>query len=242
MAADGDRDPHDDLYLDLAFPEPPADRPTVYLGMVTSLDGGVTIDGTSRRLGGPGDALAFRRLRESCDAILVGAGTARIEDYGPPSPRPDARARRLAAGRTEVPLLAIVTASGRLDPKARAFRAPARRPIVITTTAADVDGLAAVADILRAGTDGVDLAAALRELRAGGVERLLVEGGPSLNRDLLAADLVDELFLTVAPTVVGDGRVQRGIVRGDLPAPIDFSVVSAVSVDGDVLLRYRRTG
>lgn len=231
----------EDLYLDLSFPEPPAHRPYLYLDMVASVDGAATHGGRTAQLGGDADRLAFSRLREWCDVILVGASTVRIEDYGPPRPSAEAMARRVARGLPEVPRIAVVTASCSLNPAGRLFSDPGRRPLVVTTEEGHADrlaGLSAVADVLQIGTGRVDLASALSQLHRDGVRRILCEGGPSLNAGLLSAGLVDELFLTISPMVVGGTAIR--IVDGKIPhVPLAVEIEELREHAGELLLRYR---
>jgi len=95
----------------------PTDHDGVWLraNFIASLDGGATVGGTTGRLGGPGDRALFSLLRELADVILVGAGTVRVEDYSGARPTVAQRHRRQARGQSEVPQLAIVTKSGRLE-------------------------------------------------------------------------------------------------------------------------------
>lgn len=237
-------EPLDDLYLELAFPDPPEDRPHVYLDMVASVDGAASVAGRTRALGGPADRIAFARLREWCDLILVGAGTVRAERYGPARRDPEVEERRGARGLEPVPRIAVVTRSGRLEPDDRLFSDAERRPIVLVPGAAPherVGPLADVADVVTVGEDEVDLGAALAELRAEGVGRVLCEGGPTLNGRLIAAGLVDEVFLTVAPQLVGTSphRILHGGVEGD-PLPLELREMRAY--EGELLLRYRLRG
>ncbi|MDP8961908.1 MAG: dihydrofolate reductase family protein [Actinomycetota bacterium] len=231
----------EDLYLDLTFPEPPAGRPYLYLDMVASVDGAATAGGRTAQLSGEADELAFSRLREWCDVILVGASTVRIEDYGPPRPSTDARARRAARGLPEVPRIVVVTASCSLNPAGRLFSDPTRRPLVVAPEEGHAErlaGLAAVADVLQVGTGRVDLARALSQLHRDGVSRVLCEGGPSLNAGLLRAGLVDELFLTVSPVVVAGAALR--IVDGEVPhVPLRSKLEELREHAGELLLRYR---
>ncbi len=228
----------EELYVELELPPPPPDRPWVYLGMVSSIDGGVAVDGVSGGLGGEGDRQAFRGLRASADAVLVGAGTARAEDYGPVSIHERFAAARVRRGQSPAPHLVVVTRSGRLDPGARLFEEDGPLPLVLTGErgAATVRGVVADDRILVTGDDAPDLATGLARLRTMGVRRLLCEGGPSLNGDLLAGSWVDEIFLTVAPQAIG-GSAGR-IVSGD-DAPHAAALVSAYEHEGELLLRYR---
>jgi len=233
----------DDLYLDVVW-QGPADRPAVAVGMVASADGAAVVDGVSGGLGGAADLQAFRRLREAADVVLVASGTVRAEDYGPATVGPQAEQRRLAAGRASQPELAILTASGRLDPQARVFSDPQRRPLLITPAATPADRLAALvparADHLVAGDQRVDLLEALRALGRRGHALVLVEGGPSLNGQLFAAGLVDELFLTVAPLIAG--QTTRRIVEGELATPVGLTLLQVTQLDDEVLLRYAQRG
>lgn len=233
----------EDLYLDLTFPEPPAGRPYLYLDMVASVDGAATCGGRTAPLSGEADEVAFSRLREWCDAILVGASTVRIENYGPPRPSADARARRAARGLPEVPRIVVVTASCSLNPAGRLFSDPARRPLVVTTEyghAERLAGLAAVADVLQVGTDTVDFARAFSQLHRDGVRRVLCEGGPTLNAGLLSAGLVDELFLTISPVIVADAALR--IVEGKIAnVPLGVKLEELREHAGELLLRYRFT-
>lgn len=232
----GDED-LDDLYTALAWPDAPSDRPYLYLDMIASVDGAATSAGRTGPLGGEADRVAFSRLREWCDAILVGASTVRVEDYGPPRPREDAQRRRVVQGLEPVPRLIVVTATGRLDPDARLFSDPSRRPLVLVPSGATVDHLDPVADVVVFGDDRVDLGAALRWLREAGHARVLCEGGPHVNAQLFALDLVDELFLTVAPVIVGASHLR--IVTGEVDGDLGLDLVELREHGGELLLRYR---
>lgn len=238
--------PLDEAYAELRLHAGPPDggRAGVSLGMVASVDGAVALDGRSGGLGGEADRVAFRRLRTACDALLVGAGTARAEDYGPPGRSASQRRARVAAGLTPVPQLLVVTASADLDPASRLFATPhddeVPRPIVVTHRAAPtaaVSALREVTEVVAIGATAVDLAALLRTCAERGWRRVLCEGGPSLNGALLAAGLVDEVLLTVAPTLVA-GTAGR-IVRADAEVPTPLELRELHEHEGELLLRYR---
>ncbi len=207
--------------------------------MVAGVDGGVTIDGVSRAIGGEGDLAGFRGLRAAADVVLVGAGTARAEGYGPAKVRPEARRARQERGQAPRPVIAVVTRSLDLQGADRLFEADSG-VIVVAPADSDPDRRAALvargATVLAAGIGDVDLGDALAQLSDRGLHRVLVEGGPRLNRDMLAAGLVDELFITVSPMLVGgDGQ---GIVVGALDHPIALELREGRVHDGEVLLRY----
>jgi riboflavin-specific deaminase-like protein len=230
----------DDLYLGLELPAGDDERPHVALGMVTSVDGAAAVGGTSGSIGGEADGLAYRRLREHVDVILVGAGTVRAEAYGPPAASPDRIARRRERGLADLPEIAVVTSSLDLDPELRLFGDPERRPLLVTVEDAPADRrqrLAEFADVLVAGRGRVDLPLALRRLAERGVRRVLCEGGPALNAQLVAAGLADELFVTLAPWLVGE--TSHRIVEGALgDAPVALRLRELRHHESELLLRY----
>jgi riboflavin-specific deaminase-like protein len=219
-----------------------AGRPWLLINMVASLDGAITIEERSGGLGGPADREVFFALRHVADVILVGAGTARAEDYGPPRASEAVRATRRARGQADVPRLALVTRSLDLDPAARMFTDPDNRPLVFTHDGAPRerrDALAAVADVVALGADEVDLAAVVSHLRETGVEVVTCEGGPTLNGDLIAHDLVDEWCLTISPLLVA-GEAGRGS-RGPIADHRHFRLDRLLEADGELLGRWVRT-
>lgn len=234
--------------LVLAGPSAGSERAAVTLGMVSSIDGAVAVDGTSGGLGGAADQRAFRRLRDACDAIVVGAGTVRAEDYGPPRATVARAAARRSAGLAPAPQLIVLTRRADLSPDARLFRTErdpdVPPPVVITHAGAPshrVAALAEVAEVVTLGSEDVDLGAVLRWCHERGLPRVLCEGGPTLNGALLAAGLVDELFLTLAPSLVGGltGRIVAGAELG----PEELELLGVHEHEGELLLRYRvRTG
>jgi riboflavin-specific deaminase-like protein len=232
------QEPLDQLYADLQFPQA-AHRPYLYVNMVATADGAAHLSGRTKGMGGEADRLAFRRLRESCDVVLVGAGTVRAEGYGPPRLDAEAQARRRRRGLEPLPRLAVVSARLQLDPALRVFSDPDRRPLVITTEDADPArrrALEAVAEVVACGRDTVDLPSALRWLHARGARWVLCEGGPTLNGTLLAAGLVDELFLTLAPLLVGGGAGR--IAAGPALGPVRLQLKELREYQGELLARY----
>ncbi|HXA11195.1 MAG TPA: pyrimidine reductase family protein, partial [Mycobacterium sp.] len=168
-----------------------------------------TADGKTGTLAGPGDRLIFHLLRELADVVVVGAGTVRIEGYSGAHLGVAQRQRRQARGQSEVPRLAIVTKSGRLDRDMAVFTRTEVPPLVLTCTAAAeetsrlVTGLCDVLDCSGGDPDRVDESVLLDALGARGMRRVLTEGGPMLLGAFVQRNLLDELCLTIAPYVVG---------------------------------------
>lgn len=220
------------VYGALARPRP-SDRPWITMLMIGSADGAAVVDGRSGALGGPGDQAVYRAVRALGDGVLAGAATARTERYQPlPPPR----------------RLYIVTSTGDLGASVDLLTAPtttlvmptdAATPVAATPVVTTAAGAAASVDIVRAGVGHVDLGGALAQLH--GVDHLICEGGPTINGQLLAAGLVDEVCLSLAPRFVA-GDSSR-IAHGSPVAPLDEWHLADVLADGNFLfLRYLRPG
>lgn len=216
--------------------EPPArsvDQRFLRCNMISTFDGAVSVNGRSGPLGGPPDRRVFQVLRSWADLIVVGAGTARAERYGPARLDDDLRAARLGRGEPPVPPIAVVTLSGHLDVATPFFSEAEARPIVVTARCADASALRRVeqvADVLVAGDSAVDLAAAFDRLGAEGYRSVLLEGGPGLNADVVHAGLLDELCLTLSPRLVA-GSGPRVFAGPELDPPMGVSVVQLLEED-----------
>ena len=203
----------DEAASGLGFSErAPADRPFIAVNMVSSADGKATLAGRTAPMSAPVDRELFHHLRTQADGILVGASTVRIERYGRVTKTPALQAKREREGLRSEALAVVVTRTGDL----------AGAPI-------------ADEEVRLIG----DPAAGLAELRGEGIRSLLCEGGPHLNATLFGEGLVDELFLTVAPTIAGAGE-SLSIVEGHaLPEAVDLTLLTAHEADGHLFLRYR---
>ncbi|MDP9241347.1 MAG: pyrimidine reductase family protein [Actinomycetota bacterium] len=211
-------------------------RPGVRVNFVAAVDGAATLGGRSEGLSSPADKLVFRVLRAMADVVLVGAGTARIERYGPVRLPAECREWRLAHGMPPVPPLAVVSRSLALDPDSPMFTEAEVRPLILTGTDAPAEPrqtLAAMADIIT----GDSAAAWLARLAERGLTRVLCEGGPRLFGSLLAEDLVDELCLTLSPMLTRQDS--PGIVgdHGD-QEPLRLDLAHVLEEDGLLFLRY----
>jgi riboflavin biosynthesis pyrimidine reductase len=222
----------------------PEDRPHLVLNMIATADGGATLGGRTRALGDDVDREVFHGLRTQVDCVMVGAGTARIERYGRLVRDPARRERRAAAGLAPDPLACVVSGTLDLPADLPLLQDDDSRVVVITGSDASLPDVPAEVAYMRAGS-GRDPRPALtpfiRLLRSDhGVRSILCEGGPRLNASLLAEDLVDELFLTVAPKLVG-GTPEITIAAGSqLPAPFELELLSCHETADSLYLRYRR--
>jgi riboflavin-specific deaminase-like protein len=213
--------------------------PGVRVNFVSSIDGAATHDGRSGGLSGAADKRHFELLRRVCDVVMVGAGTVRDEGYGPMRVSPASERWRVEHGMPGHPVFAIVSGHLDLDENSRIFTEAPVRPVVVTgSRASGARRFADVADVIAVGDDHVDLPAALGQLHARGLSSVLCEGGPSLFGALLAADAVDELCLTISPSLeAGDsGR----IARSELAEARRMQLAQVLRSGDTLLLRYRR--
>jgi 2,5-diamino-6-(ribosylamino)-4(3H)-pyrimidinone 5'-phosphate reductase len=228
------------LYTDLDF-SPPGDRPFLVLNFVTSVDGRVAVDGRASGLGSKVDRDVMRQLRGRADALLLGAGTLRAEAVDPRVPVEIAEERR-ARGQGAQPLLVLITASGDL-PQRKLFQlrdVPRLILTIRTAPSAQLRGLDSHAEIHPIGDTSIDLAAAMGYLHGRGIGSVVCEGGPTLAGGLVARDLVDELFVTVAPRLVGGSgpRLLEGSLSG-ATGGAGLDLVTAFEEAGELFLRYR---
>jgi riboflavin biosynthesis pyrimidine reductase len=213
------------------------------LNMVSTADGRASIGGSSGAIGNTADRELFHALRTVVDAVLVGAGTARIERYRRLVREPAARALRRERGLEEEPLACIVSGRLALGEDIPLLEDPAARVVILTPSRASLPARAAPIEYVRTGNDGqLDLSVALAQLSERfAVRTLLCEGGPHLNAQLLAAGLVDELFLSLAPKLAGDdagGEALRIVAGIDLQPPLELRLLGALEHDSHLFLRY----
>jgi riboflavin-specific deaminase-like protein len=225
-------------------PAVPSGRPYLTLNMVSTVDGRASIGGRSGPLGGAADRELFHALRRAADAIMVGAGTARSERYGRMIRDASRRRERHERGLPAEPLACIVSGRLSLPADLPLLADPEARVVIVTASAARIAGTRAEVEYVRAAReDGVDLAAALAELRERfAVGTLLCEGGPHLNSQLLLAGLVDELLLSLSPKLAGgdsspgeDLRILAGV---ELEPPVELALRAALRSESELFLRY----
>ena len=204
-------------------------------------------------------------LRASADAVMVGART--VHDVSPQSlwipeyTYPEAKLlykkyRLSILHQSENPFVVIVSGSGRLELERAVFRTPGARTVVITTSAGRDEltrrGAMALDSVevhaLNSSSGSIAPLSILRLLNLQfGIRMLLHEGGPTLFGQFLAAEAVDELFLTLSPQIAGrQGDAFRpALVEGVEFVPDSapwFQLLSVKQMDEHLYLRYRRTG
>jgi len=231
--------------------------PCVYANFVSSIDGIVAVEGGEVASGSlisgrnEADRFVMGLLRAFADAILVGAGTVRAEggkalwtpEYIFPAAAEGFKALRAKLGRAKDPLLAIVSARGDLDPAEPAIQ---RGALVLTTKASEP----ALRGRLPSATRVLGISAGprlepddmLAALTSEGHRVILTEGGPSLFGQLVQAGRIDELFLTVSPTLAGQAENQSfGLVHGvDFGKHLKWATLESIRQhESHLFLRYR---
>lgn len=195
----------------------------VRTNFVATLDGAAAgPDGLTGSINTAADRDVFGLLRAQADVIFVGAGTVRAEDYRAIDLAPWQWEVRRAAGLSEPPTLAVLTHSLEVDPDITITDGPGRAgPVLVITdnTGADTRSLQDNGIQVITVEDGDPAGAAIARLADRGLTRILCEGGGILNRQLLAAGLVDDICLILAPTMIG-GEMGRAVTGGLLGAGI----------------------
>ncbi|MDR6980039.1 5-amino-6-(5-phosphoribosylamino)uracil reductase [Streptomyces sp. 3330] len=245
-AAEGHEWSLDELADAYAYPEPGpgGPRPWLRANMVSTLDGAAQHDGRSQPISTPTDMRIFGTLRALADVVVVGAETVRLEGYRPARARAEFAGRREAAGQGPAPAVAVVTARLDLDFSLPLFTSPLVPTLILTGAAAAPDRVAAAekagARVVIAGDGtGVEPERAVQALAELGHTRLLTEGGPRLLGQFVAAEVLDELCLTVSPMLTA-GDAQRIAGGPSVAVPRRFALVSLLEEEGFLFSRYRR--
>lgn len=233
-------DPASDLDLDAAFadlalPAALTDRPYVGLNTVTSLDGRAQRDGTAEGLGDRADRRLMRLLRVAFDAVAIGAGTLRATD-GWTDVSADLAAVRVAAGKPPQPLGVLLAGNEPIPTDRRWFETDQPRLVVV---GADGPPQVPGADVMVAPSAYPEPDWVLRALRERGIGSVLLEGGPTVNARFHAAGLIDELFWTVGPWLLGGEGLPMLAPEPPGQSPRPAQLVSIHRHGDELFLRYR---
>lgn len=231
-----------DLAAAYAYPDTADRTPWLRVNMVTSLDGATQgRNGRSATVSSPPDRVVLSLLRDLADVILVGAGTARAERYGPAEVSPEFTEARRRAGQLPAPPIAVVSRNLDLDPAAELFAAEPRRTIVLTVESSPADRreeLSKVADVAVVGGTSIDVDVAVDALAERGFTRILSEGGAHLLASFIAADRLDELCYTITPTIVGG--LSNRLIETRRTLESTWRLGHILEEDGSLLTRWVR--
>lgn len=233
-------DPLSDDEVAQSYPWPKAGA-WVRAMMVTTLDGASAgSDGLSDSVSSDADQAVFTAVRRYADAVLVGSGTLRAEQYTPMRADPTNAEQREADGQLAAPVVAVVSGSLKLPWELSIWTDSTHQPIVITEAGADPDRLAEAqkhADVVI--LDEVTPRAIVDALVERGLRRIICEGGPQLLRNLVEADVVDEADITLAPLFAGTGDSPS---TTSLPDVSHFQLAQVLQGDGTLMMRYLAQG
>lgn len=236
-------------YLSLTFPPPPEGRPYVIVNMVGSIDGKAVVEGNEQGLGSAQDKARMQELRAHADAVLNGAGTMRKSGATSRIADPALVAWRREHGKqNDYPLGVLLTHMAGFELTGDYFDGSGLEAVIVGSDisperAEEIQALGP--RVVHIAEGGAGLLEALRYLREQrDVRLLLVEGGPTVNAQLLHLGVVDEFFLTLGPTLVG-GKDTLTILEGDHPATKatvpHAALLSVIANDeaSELYLRYR---
>ncbi len=197
--------------------------------MVATVDGRAAVNGSAVGIGSTADKHLMRELRAEADVVLHGAGTVRADPLSARVPS-EMVAQRVARGLSPQPLGAIITRSGNLPGQHPYYESAT---VIYITSDHPVGVDARAVEVCRVES----VKAAIDDLRQRGARKILCEGGPTLNTTLLQEGLVDEIFLTIAPKLMG-GEDPLTIVKGASLGSIHLELRSLVELDGELFLKY----
>jgi riboflavin-specific deaminase-like protein len=219
------------------------ERPYTLLSCCVSIDGYIGNAASRLLLSNDADFERVDAVRASCDAILVGAETVRVDNPRLLVRSETRREERTARGLPESPMKVTVTRRAELDARADFFRVGDSEKLVFCASPGVKEArarLGPVATVVDGGGESIEMRTLSTDLAGRGVGRLMVEGGGTVHTQFLTEDLVDELQLTVAPVFVGDSEAPRFVRDGVFPwNPGRRAELVDVRQLGDVvLLRY----
>ena len=227
-----------------------SDRPYIFINSAMSADGKLsTFERKQVKISGKTDFDRVDELRADTDAIMVGIGTMLADDPSLTVKSEQRRAKRIAAGKEENPVRVIVDSNARTPTGADIFKKGAGRKIIVVSESAPKDKVTALSktpdtEIMAAGLNRVNLEEMASKLKKEGINRLMVEGGATLNYGLISAGLADELKIFVGNLIIG-GKTAPTFADGDGFSEKDLKKLkleSAEPIEDGILLTWKING
>jgi len=220
-------------------------RPFVFINAAMSADGKIaTIERKQTRISGSLDFDRVDELRATSDAIMVGIGTVLSDNPSLTVKSAARREKRRTLGLDENPTRIVVDSSARTPIDADIFKKGAGRKIIAVSESAPkekVKELSKAAHIIVAGEKTIDLEKLVVELKSRGINRLMVEGGATLNWGLISAGLVDEIYTFIGNIIIG-GRTAPTLVDGEgfVGGFCRMELLSCERMEDGVLIRWKK--
>lgn len=221
-------------------------RPWIILNAAMTADGKIdTFARQGAKISSERDWARVDRLRAEVDAVMVGGRTLLHEDPRLTVKSPDLRQQRRIKNCPENPAKIGIISNASLNLEGKFFGDGSSQVIIFTTSqtpASQVENLRHHgAQVFLKGSQQVDLSQAMRQLKVEGMQRVLLEGGATLNAAMFAAGLIDEVRLYIAPMIFG-GADAPSLVDGtglsrDQAVNLDLKGAEVLP-DGGVLLSY----
>jgi 2,5-diamino-6-(ribosylamino)-4(3H)-pyrimidinone 5'-phosphate reductase len=219
-------------------------RPFVFINAAMSADGKIaTIERKQTRISGSLDFDRMDELRASSDAVMVGIGTVLSDNPSLTVKSKERREKRRAQGLDEHPVRIVVDSLARMPVDADIFKKGEGKRIIAVSesaTSEKVKQLAKRAEIITLGEKNVELEKLLAELKKRGINRLMVEGGATLNWGLISAGLVDEIYTFIGDIIIG-GKNAPTLVDGDgcIGELFKLELISCERLGDGVLIRWK---
>lgn len=213
-------------------------RPYVILNAAMTLDGKIATAAGDSMISCEEDLLRLHRLRSEVDAVMVGAGTVLADD-------PSLTVRRVKG---KNPVRVVVDGEAKTPSAAKIFKGKSKTIVAVSKSAKSLNLKrlrAAGAEVIQGWKKDVPLQKLLEELRSRGVRKLLLEGGSTLNWNMLKENLVDEIRVAISPCIVGGEKAKTLVGGGGFPnlgRGIKLRLMKTEKVGSDLLLTYRVVG
>jgi 5-amino-6-(5-phosphoribosylamino)uracil reductase len=227
----------DEAMASFSLSSAPGNRPIVAINMVTTIDGRAQLAGTAEGLGSRTDRRLMRLYRAAFDAVGSGAGTLRATGVWLRVGE-ELAARRVAAGLSPNPTGVVIAGTEAVPTDAQWFRGDEPRILAVGRDN-PMESAPSGTELLRAPDERPEPAWVLERLAERGIRSLLLEGGPHLNAAFLRAGLIDEVYWTIGPNLLGSDALPMIAGRPDAEGLRPGRLVSVIRHGDELFVRYR---